>query len=205
MAGKSLRELGFTQEIQPKHVSVKEAVFPFVKFPGVDTLLGPEMKSTGEVMGIDRRFGRAYAKAQAAAGNALPTGGAILVSLRDEDKAPALEPLRALAREGFGLHATHGTARFLREHGLEAQAVNAVPQGSPHAVDLLLGGGIALVINTTRLGDPKAVRDSAAMRRTALERGIPYFTTLAGARAAAEAIREIRAGEVTPVALQDLY
>ncbi|MCE2390785.1 MAG: carbamoyl-phosphate synthase large subunit [Proteobacteria bacterium] len=205
MAGKTLQEIGFTREIEPPHVSVKEAVFPFVKFPGVDTLLGPEMKSTGEVMGIDREFARAYAKAQSAAGNVLPVSGTVLVSLRDGDKDSALGLLEKLAGEGFRFLATEGTARFLDRHGLSVERVNKVPEGSPHTVDRILSGGVDLVVNTTQLGDAGAVQDSSTMRRTALERGVPYFTTLAGARAAAAAIAEIRAGAVEAVALQDLY
>ena len=205
MASKALSELGFTREIEPLHVSVKEAVFPFVKFPGVDPMLGPEMKSTGEVMGIDREFPRAYAKAQAAAGNRLPVAGTVLVSLRDADKDSAVGLLEKLAGEGFRFVATDGTARFLSGHGLSVERVNKVPEGPPHTVDRILTGEVDLVVNTTQIGDAGAVRDSATMRRTALERGVPYFTTLAGARAAAAAIVEIRAGAVEVVALQDLY
>jgi carbamoyl-phosphate synthase large subunit len=205
MAGKTLAELGFTSEIEPQHVCVKEAVFPFVKFPGVDTLLGPEMKSTGEVMGIDREFGRAYAKAQNAAGNALPLAGTVLVSLRDEDKEAALEAVRTLAAAGFHVVATEGTARFLKERSVEATAVETGPDGVPATTELLRRGGVDLVVVTTRIGDPQAVKDSAEMRRTALDRGIPYFTTVAGARAAAAAIRELRARALEPVALQDLH
>jgi carbamoyl-phosphate synthase large subunit len=205
MAGKSLAELGFTSEIVPAHVSVKESVFPFVKFPGVDTLLGPEMKSTGEVMGIDREFGRAYAKAQRGAGNDLPRSGMVLVSLRDEDKAPAIPALRMLQDEGFALVATRGTAAFMRERGLQVDPVNKVREGSPHTTELIRSGKVSLVIATTRIGDAAAVQDSASMRRTALEAGVPYFTTLSGARAAAAAIRALRAGEIEPIALQDLH
>jgi carbamoyl-phosphate synthase large subunit len=205
MAGKSLAQLGFTAEVEPPAVCVKEAVFPFVKFPGVDTLLGPEMKSTGEVMGIDREFGRAYAKAQSAAGNPLPLSGTVLVSLRDEDKEPALEAVRTLASAGFQLVATQGTARFLKERGVGVTAVESGPDGIPATAELLRSGRVALVVVTTRIGDPQAVRQSAEMRRAALDRGVPYFTTVAGARAAAAAIRELRASAVEPVALQDLH
>jgi carbamoyl-phosphate synthase large subunit len=205
MAGKTLEELGFTAEIEPDHVSVKEAVFPFVKFPGVDTLLSPEMKSTGEVMGIDREFGRAYAKAQRAAGMDLPTTGVVLVSVRERERDRILEATRILEREGFEIVATEGTARALKNRGVDARTVNKVRDGSPHTVDLIRSGGASLVIATTDLGDPESVRDAAAMRRAALEQGVPYFTTVAGARAAAGAIRALRAGEVTPIALQDLH
>jgi carbamoyl-phosphate synthase large subunit len=205
MAGKTLAELGFATEVVPAHVSVKEAVFPFVKFPGVDTLLGPEMKSTGEVMGIDRDFGRAYAKAQRAAGMNLPATGTVLVSVRDADKPRVLDAVQQLSRLGFRVVATHGTARFLKDRGTPAQPVNTVPQGSPHTVDLIGSRRVDLVMTTTRIGDLAAARDSASMRRTALEHGVPTFTTVAGIRAAAGAIRAIRAGDVRPIALQDLH
>ncbi len=205
MAGKTLGELGFSGEIEPSHISVKEAVLPFVKFPGVDTLLGPEMKSTGEVMGIDRDFGGAYAKAQQAAGMDLPTAGTVLLSLRDEDKQAALEAVRALEAEGFRLAATAGTATFLKDHGFTVESVRRAAEGSPSTVDLLREGAVQLVIVTTQIGDAMAVRDSAEMRRAALENGVPYFTTVAGARAAAAAIRALRAGKIEPLALQDLH
>ena len=205
MAGKTLEELGFTAEIEPAHISVKEAVFPFVKFPGVDTLLGPEMKSTGEVMGIDREFGRAYAKAQRAAGMDLPLSGTVLVTVREEDKLRVLEAVRGLSEAGFQIAATEGTAQFLKDRGVAAVRVNKVNEGQPHTEGLVRSGGAQLVIVTTRAGDAAAVRDSASMRRAALELGVPYFTTVAGARAAADAIRALRAGEVWPIALQDLH
>ncbi len=175
-----------------------------MKFPGVDTLLGPEMKSTGEVMGIDREFGRAYAKAQRGAGMDLPTRGTVLVSLRDEDKAAGAGALRMLQEEGFKLVATAGTAAYMRERGLAVEAIHKVREGAPHTEGLISSGEVSLVIATTRIGDAAAVRDSASMRRSALESGVPYFTTVAGARAAASAIRALRAGEVQPIALQDL-
>ena len=129
----------------------------------------------------------------------------MLVSVRDEDKEPALEPLQILADEGFRLVATSGTARFLEAHGFSVDSVNKAMEGSPNSVEMLLGGEVDLVINTAPIGDAEAVRTSASMRRAALERGLPYFTTLAGARAAAAAIRDLRSGVITPVALQDLY
>jgi carbamoyl-phosphate synthase large subunit len=205
MAGKSLAELGFTAESEPDHISVKEAVFPFVKFPGVDTLLGPEMKSTGEVMGIDREFGRAYAKAQSAAGMELPDSGAVLVSTRDEDKARIVEPVRALAELGFRILATQGTSRYLSERGVRTETVRKVSEGPRNTAELLTRGEVDLVIATTRTGDPEAVQHSMAMRRAALEHSVPYFTTVAGARAAAAAIRAQRAGDIEPIALQDLH
>ncbi len=204
MAGKSLTELGFVEEIVPEHISVKEAVFPFVKFPGVDTLLGPEMKSTGEVMGIDHAFGHAYAKAQRAAGMDLPTGGAVLVSVRDADKAEVEPAIRTLAELGFEVFATDRTALMLKESGVAAKTVSKVTAGSPHTVDLIRGGAVQLVIVTTDTSEPRAVRDSMAMRRAALEHGIAYFTTAAAAVVVAEAIRALCLEGLEPVALQDL-
>ena len=202
MAGKTLEEVGFTREVATSQISVKEAVFPFVKFPGVDTILGPEMKSTGEVMGIDREFGAAYAKAQRGIGFELPSHGVVLVSVRDEDKAPIAEALRELVRLGFRVVATHGTARDLKERGIPADPIIRPTQGSPDTVELIARGGAALVIVTTEMSDPVAVRDSVSMRRAALEHGVAYFTTVAGVRAATAAIR---ASSFEPVALQDLY
>ncbi len=204
MVGRSLEELGFTEEVWPKHFSVKEAVFPFVKFPGVDTLLGPEMKSTGEVMGIDSDFGRAYAKAQIEAGNQLPRGGRVLVSVRVEDRPRIAEAVRQLADCGFELVATRGTAGDLRRAGLPCEIVNKVAEGSPHVVDLIEGGQVALVVNTVS-DDPKAIADSFSIRRAALVRQIPYFTTVAGARAAAGAIRALKHGEIGVRALQEIH
>jgi carbamoyl-phosphate synthase large subunit len=204
MAGQSLEELGFTQEIWPKHFSVKEAVFPFVKFPGVDTVLGPEMKSTGEVMGIDSDFGRAYAKAQIEAGNPIPKGGRALVSLRREDRARLGDALREIVAGGFALVATPGTARDLRDMGLSVDVAPKVGQGEPDVVQRIEGGEIDLVFNTVS-SDPQAVRDSFAIRRAALNRGLPYFTTLAALRAAAGAIRATRLGTIGVRPLQEIH
>jgi carbamoyl-phosphate synthase large subunit len=205
MVGRSLEEVGFTREVEPRYVSVKEVVFPFVKFPGVDTLLGPEMKSTGEVMGIDEDFGRAYAKAQRAAGMDLPMSGTVLVSVRDEDKPEIAEAVQILVEEGFRVLATRGSAKALAARGISAEVVNKVPEGPPHTVDAIRKRAADLVISTTLIGDAIAVRDSASMRRAALEHGVSYFTTAAGARAAAEAIRAMRRGDVRPIALQDVH
>jgi carbamoyl-phosphate synthase large subunit len=204
MAGKTLAELGFLKEIEPQHVSVKESVFPFVKFPEVDTLLGPEMKSTGEVMGIDRDFGRAFAKAQRAAGMDLPVKGSVLVSVRDEDKPLVVDAVGTLANLGFRVFATQGTARALEEAGIAVTTVRKVPEGSPNTVDLIRNGEATLVIVTTRIADPAAVRDSASMRRAALEHGVCHFTTAEAAHAAAAAIHALIEGDVQPLALQDL-
>lgn len=202
MVGKSLAELAFTDEVVPQHMSVKEAVFPFSKFPGVDTLLGPEMKSTGEVMGIGPSFGAAFAKAQIAAGTVLPERGAVFISVRNEDKAPVLPTARRLAGAGFQLVATSGTATYLREHGLAVESINKVAEGSPHVVDAIRRGTIAMVINTPKGFGPQL--DSFSIRRSALECRVPYFTTVAGAEAAAEGV-ELLQHEALGVRALQLY
>ena len=204
MAGKSLAELGFTREVRPSHFSVKEAVFPFVKFPGVDTLLGPEMKSTGEVMGIDSDFGRAYAKAQIEAGNTLPTSGTVLVSVRAEDRAAIGQSVRELARNGFRVLATPGTAAQLETLGVAVEIVPKVGRGSPDVVDRIEKGEVHLVINTVG-SVPKAAQDSMSMRRAALMRGVPYFTTVAGVRAATGGIRAMQAESIGVRSLQEIH
>jgi carbamoyl-phosphate synthase large subunit len=155
-------------------------------------------------MGIDADFGRAYAKAQRAAGMDLPLSGTVLVSVRDADKDEVSDAVRELAAEGFAIVATDGTAKALKNRGIDASPIHKVKDGSPHTVDLIRGGAAQLVISTTDTSNPRAVQDSASMRRAALEQGVPYFTTVAGARAAASAIRALRAGRLQPVALQDL-
>ncbi len=202
MVGRTLAELG-AREIIPPHVAVKEAVFPFAKFPGTDTLLGPEMRSTGEVMGIDKNFALAFAKAEIGAGTKLPLGGQVFISVRDADKPAALEVALELSRQGFSILATHGTAADMRAHGIAATAINKVRQGRPHCVDALLKGEVAMVINTT-VG-AESVRDSFSIRRTALMRDVPYFTTMAAARAAALAIDALRSGGLDVRPLQEYY
>jgi carbamoyl-phosphate synthase large subunit len=199
MAGKTLQELEYTNEIIPKHVSVKEAVFPFIKFPGVDTILGPEMKSTGEVMGIDAAFGMAFAKAQTAAGTILPMQGQAFLSVRERDRVAALRIAQHLVENDFQIVATKGTAAYLREAGLSVETVKKVKEGSPHIVDAIQAGTIALVINTTE--GVQSLSDSFSIRRSALECRIPYFTTIAGASAAAEGIARLHQGllGVTPI------
>ncbi len=200
MAGKTLDELGFTQEVIPEHVNVKEAVFPFIKFPGVDTILGPEMKSTGEVMGVDQSFAMAFAKAQFAAGNILPETGTAFLSVRDRDK-PALLPIaRQLVENDFSLVATRGTCAFLQQHGLPVEMVNKVLEGSPHIVDALQASSIDLVINTTE--GAQSIQDSFSIRRSALECQVPYFTTVAGAGAAVEGIARLKQGLLSVCPLQ---
>jgi carbamoyl-phosphate synthase large subunit len=181
------------------HVAVKEAVFPFARFPGVDLILGPEMKSTGEVMGIDTDFGRAFAKSQLGAGTELPLSGAVFVSVRDQDKEALVEPCRQLAEWGFELVATRGTAKKLTEEGLPVVSVNKVQEGRPDIVDEMRSGKIQLVFNTTE--GAQAIADSFSLRRTALTHNIPYYTTVAGARAAVQAIGALRRGclEVAPL------
>ena len=202
--GMTLEDLKFTEEIIPSHFSVKEAVFPFVKFSGVDTLLGPEMKSTGEVMGIDSDFGRAFAKAQVEAGNSLPQGGCVLVSARREDHEEMAETVRILADEGFRVLATPGTAASLQAVGVDAEVINKVRDGSPHTVDAIDGGKVDMVINTVD-HDPESTRDSFEIRRVALQRGVPYCTTLAAAKASAAAIRALRQESIGVRSLQEIH
>jgi carbamoyl-phosphate synthase large subunit len=202
MAGKKLSEIGFTTERVPSHVAVKESVFPFGRFPGVDTILGPEMKSTGEVMGIDSTFAMAFAKAELAASSNLPDDGLVFISVRDEDKRH-LEPIvRGLVAMGFELIATEGTSRQIRNLGLRCERVNKVLEGSPHVVDAMKGGRIAMVINTP---DASGTKDSFSIRRTALELRLPYFTTMAGAKAAVEGIEALKNRPFEVRALQDYH
>ncbi len=188
MAGRTLGSLGITDEVVPKHVSVKESVFPFHKFPGVDTMLGPEMRSTGEVMGIDATFEVAFGKAITAAGQPLPTAGTVVFSVRDEDKPVAIVAARKLHRMGFQIVATRGTAQSLQRVGIPCESVAKVADGSPHIVDRIKAGDVVLVINTST-NSSKAVRDSYSIRRQTLLAGIPYFTTAAAALAAVDAIQ----------------
>jgi carbamoyl-phosphate synthase large subunit len=201
MVGQTLAAQGFTRELVPRHVSVKEAVFPFIKFPGVDTVLGPEMKSTGEVMGIDASFGGAFAKAQIAAGTALPVAGRVFISVPAESYDAVVPIARRLAGVGFGVVATRGTGAHLRQAGLAAEIVNKVVEGSPHTVDLIRRGDVALVINTP--SGAESFRDSFPIRRSALECRVPYFTTIAAAAAAAQAIELLARGALPVQALQD--
>ena len=201
MVGRTLAEQEIAGEVIPTYYSVKEAVFPFVKFPGVDPLLGPEMKSTGEVMGVGRTFGEAFAKAQLGAGDQLPRGGRAFISVRDADKTKAVEIARDLDRLGFTLIATKGTAMVLREHGLTCETVHKVGEGRPHVVDLIKNDQIHLIVNTTE--GKQAIADSFSIRREALMHKISYTTTLAAARATCQALRELDNGSVN--CLQDLH
>jgi carbamoyl-phosphate synthase large subunit len=205
MAGEKLGDFGIDEPGPPvlDQVAVKEAVFPFARFPGVDVMLGPEMKSTGEVMGLDTDFGRAYAKAQLGAGVDLPTAGTVFVSVRDHDKEAVLAPVRELQELGFDLLATRGTAHYLSEQGLPVASVNKVLEGSPHVVDFMIDGKVQLVLNTTE--GAKSIEDSFSLRRTALTSAIPYVTTIAGARATARAIAALKHGSLAVAPLQSYF
>ncbi|MHC5307828.1 carbamoyl-phosphate synthase large subunit [Bartonella sp. LJL80] len=185
------------------HIAVKEAVFPFARFPGVDTLLGPEMRSTGEVMGLDYDFALAFAKAQLGAGVDLPREGTLFVSVRDEDKSRVLEPVKRLAALGFSVLATGGTQKFLAEHGIEAKKINKVLEGRPHIEDAIRNRQVHIVFNTTDTAS--AVSDSKSLRRAALMQKVPYYTTMSGAESVAEAIEALRAGTLDVRPLQDYF
>jgi len=199
MAGRTLAELAMT-EVEPRHVSVKEVVFPFVKFEGVDTILGPEMRSTGEVMGIDTSFARAFMKSWIASGGRVPTRGTAFLSVREADKPALVEIARRLVTLGFALVATHGTASYLRAAGLTVKGMNKVLEGRPDCVDAMDNREIELVINTTE--GAQAIQDSVSLRRAALMNGIAYQTTLRGARAALEAIAVAKRGDLRVASLQ---
>jgi carbamoyl-phosphate synthase large subunit len=201
MAGRSLADQGCLKEAVPAYYSVKEAVFPFIKFPGVDPILGPEMKSTGEVMGVGPSFGEAYAKAQLGAGVNIPRRGRAFVSVRDADKQATVPIARDLVRRGFTLVATGGTAAALREAGIECDVINKVTEGRPHVVDAIKNDEIDLIINTTE--GRQAIADSFSIRREALHHKVCYTTTVAGARATVQALDFLEEGGV--VSLQDLY
>jgi len=203
MVGKSLDELGLSSECEISHFSVKEAVFPFDRFTGVDTLLGPEMKSTGEVMGIDKDFGRAYAKAQISAHNMMPLKGNIFISVKDKDK-PAIMPLaKTLASLGFTMDATKGTAFYLQQQGIKVETINKVMEGSPHCVDLLKSNKIDFIINTVT--GAKAQKDSFSIRESALQHNIPYTTTVAGARATVNAIEIMVTKQINVKSIQEYH
>jgi carbamoyl-phosphate synthase large subunit len=202
MAGEALGEFELTAR-KLDHIGVKEAVFPFARFPGVDVLLGPEMRSTGEVIGLDRSFGIAFAKSQLGGGTKVPTEGTVFVSVKDADKERILPTMRLLADLGFKIVATSGTQRFLEQKGIAAAKINKVLEGRPHVVDAIKNGGIQLVFNTTE--GAQALADSQSLRRAALLHKVPYYTTLAGAAAAAEGIKAYRDGELEVRALQDYW
>jgi len=201
MVGKSLDEQGIFEERIPDYYSVKEAVFPFIKFPGVDPLLGPEMKSTGEVMGVGASFGEAYAKAQRAASVKLARSGNVLISVRESDKSKVIPIARDLLAKGFRLVATRGSARVLEDAGIPCMTVNKVYEGRPHIVDMIKNDELQFIINTTE--GKKAIADSFTIRRQALQQQITYTTTISGARATCSALSELDAGDVNR--LQDLH
>jgi carbamoyl-phosphate synthase large subunit len=198
MVGQSLASQGVTKEVIPPYYSVKEAVFPFIKFPGVDTILGPEMKSTGEVMGVGRTFAEAFVKSQLAAGVRLPKGGKAFLSVRNEDKARLIDIASQLVSLGFSLVATRGTAASLEKAGLKVQPVNKVMEGRPHIVDMLKNREVTLIVNTVE-EDRRSIQDSWSIRNTALQNRITYYTTLSGARAACmgmQHLQEMRAYDI---------
>jgi len=201
MAGRTLAQLGFTKEVSIKHIAVKEAVFPFAKFPGVDTLLGPEMKSTGEVMGIDTDFGMSFAKSQIAAGNPMPVSGRVFLSVKDKDKAGLLEVAQGLEKAGFTIVATRGTADYLRTRGITVETVNKVTEGRPHIVDQITDMQIDLVINTVH--GAQSQKDSYSIRRTTLIKGVPYFTTISAAKAAVRGISAIKTRPMQVKSIQE--
>ncbi|MFL5138696.1 MAG: carbamoyl-phosphate synthase large subunit, partial [Microvirga sp.] len=202
MAGESLASFGLVAKALP-HIAVKEAVFPFARFPGVDVLLGPEMRSTGEVIGLDRSFGVAFAKSQLGSGTQVPRTGTVFVSVRDSDKARILPAVKTLSELGFKILATGGTQRFLEDHGVASARINKVLEGRPHIVDSIKNGDIQIVFNTTE--GAGALSDSRSLRRAALLHKVPYYTTLAGAMAAAEGIEAYLGGDLEVRALQDYF
>jgi carbamoyl-phosphate synthase large subunit len=202
MAGESLKSLAI-KKARGRHIAVKEAVFPFARFPGVDVILGPEMRSTGEVMGLDSDFGRAFAKSQLGAGSKVPLDGVVFVSVKDQDKAQMVKPVKRLLDLGFKVVATGGTADFLHKHGIEAQRVNKVLEGRPHIVDLMKDGKVQLVFNT--VDGAGALTDSYTLRRAALMHKIAYYTTVAGAKASVEGITALSEGALDVAPLQSYF
>jgi len=203
MVDKTLKELGITEERELEHVSVKEAVFPFDRFPGVDAILGPEMKSTGEVMGIDKDFGRAFGKSQTSCGNRIPLSGKIFISLKDKDKPFSVSIVKNLLKLGLSVIATRGTAQYLKEHGLDVEIVNKVAEGRPHIVDLIKNKEIHFLINT--VSGAQAQKDSFSIRQSALQYKVPFTTTISGAIAAVEAIDILKKKKVNIKSIQEYH
>jgi carbamoyl-phosphate synthase large subunit len=203
MVGKTLKELKITKEHAIKHVAVKEAVFPFDRFHGVDTILGPEMKSTGEVMGIDRDFGHAFGKSQTSSGNKIPLSGKIFISLKDKDKPASVPIVKKLLELGFSVIATRGTAKYLKDQGLEVEVVNKVIEGRPHIVDLIKNREIHFVINT--VSGAQAQKDSFSIRQSALQYKVPFTTTMSGALAAIDAIEMLKKKRVNIKSIQEYH
>jgi carbamoyl-phosphate synthase large subunit len=202
MAGEKLSELPQIDR-RIDYMAVKEAVFPFNRFPGADPALTPEMKSTGEVMGIDKDFATAFVKSQIAAGSMLPEKGLLFVSVKDSDKAIILPAVKQLIEAGFTAIATGGTQKFLAEAGLPVERINKVAEGRPHVVDLIIDGEVALIFNTTE--GWQSLKDSQSIRRSALEYKISYYTTAAASLAAAQAITSVKASQLEVRSLQDYY
>jgi carbamoyl-phosphate synthase large subunit len=203
MTGKTLAQLNFTEEVNRKHFAVKEAVFPFLKFPGIDTLLGPEMLSTGEVMGISTDYGIAFAKSQMAAGNPLPISGTVLFSVKDYDKPKAVEAARTLRQAGFKIKATKGTCIEFIKNNIPSEFVLKVNEGRPNIVDAIINKEIDLIINTAV--EKKAILDSYSIRRTALERTISYVTTIRGCQAVVKAILSLKREKLSVDPIQHYY
>jgi carbamoyl-phosphate synthase large subunit len=201
MAGATLESLGLTEEVIPRHIAVKEAVLPFEKFPGTDTILGPEMRSTGEVMGIDNNFGTAFAKAELGANQRLALSGTVFVSMHDRDKVPVVPVIKDFIEMGFNIIATVGTRRVLKEHGLDVDLVLKLHEGRPHVLDAIKNSKIQLIIITP--SGEEAREDGRLIRRTALAYKIPMITTIAGAKATAAAIRSLQQEPLEVKALQD--
>ncbi|HBY78336.1 MAG TPA: carbamoyl phosphate synthase large subunit, partial [Cyanobacteria bacterium UBA11148] len=201
MSGETLASLGLTSEPIPRHIAIKEAVLPFEKFPGTDVILGPEMRSTGEVMGIDTDFGKAFAKAELAAGQRLPLSGTVFVSTNDRDKLGVVPVVKDLFELGFHIVATEGTRKVLKEHGLDVELVLKLHEGRPHVLDWIKNQKIQLIINTPSGED--AFADGRLIRRTALGYKIPIITTIAGGKATAAAIRSLQSQPMDVKALQD--
>ncbi len=202
MVGQSLESQGITEDPEPRYVSVKESVFPFAKFPGVDIVLGPEMRSTGEVMGIDTDFPAAFAKSQLAASCRLPMEGTVFVSVAPRDRAAIVPIAEKLAGMGYDLMCTSGTGKVLSEHGIAVEVVRKIHEGRPNLLDHMANGAIALIINTP--SGKGARTDEGRIRATAVSHGVPCITTIAGARAAVAALERLRQGEPDVYALQDL-
>ena len=203
MSGRKLSELGFLDEVKINHYCVKESVFPFIKFPDVDTILGPEMKSTGEAMGIDIELPAAFAKAQIASSNSLPTSGNAFVSVKDEDKDKIVPLCRNLVSLGFSIVSTKGTNDHLKANGIASKLVNKVKDGNGNIVDLLKNREIDILVNTT--STKKEILESFSIRRTALTKQVPYFTTIAGALAAISAIEYLKEGIINVRPLQEYF
>jgi len=203
MAGKTLTELGFTTEVVPKHFSVKEAVFPFIKFPGIDIILGPEMRSTGEVMGIDADLGIAYAKSQMSAQPPLPLEGNVFISVKDSDKPAAIEVAREFVALGFHVHATSGTAQTLTDAGVPVKVLLKIQEGRPNVLDLIKNGDIHFVLNTPSGRRPR--EDEVVIRSAAVAARVATMTTLRGARASVAAIRAIQQAGYGVKCLQEYH